>query len=316
MPVLFIVAVILLSIGSSRAETINYLYDTMGRLIQVTYGDGTTIEYTYDKMGNRTQKNVYADSMISVTIITLPAALQMTVDGNAFTSPKTFSWPKGTSHTLNVTSSQTGSVGTRYVFSSWSDGGGQSHTITVPESATTYAANFTTQYLLTTTVNPPGSGSVSATPDDCSGGCWYNSGTPISLSPTPSGGNTFSSWTGDINSLNAPLSFLINGTKNITANFNSVIVIGTVRIAGITPVYYPSILDAYSAAINNNVIQAQALSYGEILTFSRTDIPGLSITLKGGYNSSYSDNKGLTIVSSPLTIGKGTTITLDNIVIQ
>ena len=58
-PVLFIMAVILFPFGSSGAEMINYSYDTMGRLIQVRYGDGATIEYCYDKMGNRTQKNVY-----------------------------------------------------------------------------------------------------------------------------------------------------------------------------------------------------------------------------------------------------------------
>jgi len=45
---------------TSFADITNYSYDTMGRLIQVVYGDGSTIEYTYDKMGNRLQKNVYA----------------------------------------------------------------------------------------------------------------------------------------------------------------------------------------------------------------------------------------------------------------
>jgi YD repeat-containing protein len=49
------------SIGSpSYAQTMNYNYDGMGRLIQATYDDGTTIEYTYDKMGNRLQKIVYS----------------------------------------------------------------------------------------------------------------------------------------------------------------------------------------------------------------------------------------------------------------
>jgi YD repeat-containing protein len=40
------------------AETVNYTYDTMGRLSKATYGDGTVIEYSYDKMGNRQQKTV------------------------------------------------------------------------------------------------------------------------------------------------------------------------------------------------------------------------------------------------------------------
>lgn len=40
------------------SETINYVYDTMGRLIQVKYADGTVIQYTYDKLGNRLQQTV------------------------------------------------------------------------------------------------------------------------------------------------------------------------------------------------------------------------------------------------------------------
>jgi YD repeat-containing protein len=31
-----------------------YRYDALGRLVQVTYADGTTIVYIYDSAGNRT----------------------------------------------------------------------------------------------------------------------------------------------------------------------------------------------------------------------------------------------------------------------
>jgi hypothetical protein len=131
----------------------------------------------------------------------------------------------------------------------------------------------------------------------------------------PTGSDTFSSWAGDISSLNAPLLFTLNGANNITANFNSVLVTGTVRVARMTPIYYDSIQSAYASAINNDVIQTQAISYGGALNFNRSDILGLSVTLEGGYNATYSDNTGKSILGSPLTIGSGT-ITLDNIVIQ
>ncbi len=51
-------AFILISIAASFAETINYFYDDMLRLIRVEYGDGTVIEYVYDNSGNRLIKTV------------------------------------------------------------------------------------------------------------------------------------------------------------------------------------------------------------------------------------------------------------------
>ncbi len=59
----------------------------------------------------------------------------------------------------------------------------------------------------------------------------------------------------------------------------------------------------------------QAMSYGEALTYDRTDIPGLSVTLMGGYNATYSDNTGITTVGSPMIIQSGT-FTVDNLLIQ
>jgi len=41
------------SVLTSYAETINYIYDELNRLIRVEYGNGTVIEYIYDKAGNR-----------------------------------------------------------------------------------------------------------------------------------------------------------------------------------------------------------------------------------------------------------------------
>jgi PKD repeat protein len=40
----------------SLAETINYTYDDMHRLIRAEYGDGTVLDYVYDNLGDRLQK--------------------------------------------------------------------------------------------------------------------------------------------------------------------------------------------------------------------------------------------------------------------
>ncbi len=73
---------------------------------------------------------------------TNPSGLQITVDGITSTAPQRFGWVPGSSHTIAVPSPQSGASGVRYVYASWSDKGGQSHTITVPSSNATYTANL------------------------------------------------------------------------------------------------------------------------------------------------------------------------------
>src|SRR5262249_32873061 len=82
---------------------------------------------------------------VDTTVTTNPPGLQITVDGTTATAPQTYTWGEGTSHTIAAPSPQ-GSGGSRSTFASWSDGGAQSHTVTGPSSATTFTANFATQY--------------------------------------------------------------------------------------------------------------------------------------------------------------------------
>jgi uncharacterized repeat protein (TIGR02543 family) len=49
----------------------------------------------------------------------------------------------------------------------------------------------------------------------------YNIGTSVKLTATPSPGYTFSSWSGDATGSKNPLTIVVNGNKNITANFTS-----------------------------------------------------------------------------------------------
>jgi hypothetical protein len=151
----------------------------------------------------------------SYTVATSPSGLHVVVDGATYGGPQTFTWVVGSTHTISAPSPQSGGAGTQYVFLSWSDGGSQGHTISAPSSSTTYTANFTTQYSLTTSVNPPEGGTV--TP---SGMNWYNSGQTVSVLAIPSSGYTFSSWSGDLSGSANPASLLMNGPKNVTANFS------------------------------------------------------------------------------------------------
>ena len=104
---------------------------------------------------------------VPITVTSSPTGLgYVTVDGSAITTPHTFIWAIGGSHTITASSPVSGGSGIQYAFSSWSDSGAQSHTYTVPGASDTVTANYQTQYYLT----------VSSTYGSTSGSGWYNAG--------------------------------------------------------------------------------------------------------------------------------------------
>lgn len=152
---------------------------------------------------------------ISVTVQPSLSGRSFTVDGNTYTTAQTFSWVSGNSHTIATTSPQSGGTGIQFFWSGWSDGGAISHTVS-PTVGTTYTANFTTQYYLTTGYGTGGNG-VSP------GSEWCNSGASVGISATPASGYSFSSWTGSgsgsySGSINST-SITMNGPITETASF-------------------------------------------------------------------------------------------------
>jgi murein DD-endopeptidase MepM/ murein hydrolase activator NlpD len=156
-----------------------------------------------------------APNNIQVTIQTSPSGRSFNVDGTAYTTAQTFTWSAGSSHSIGTTSTQSGATaGTQYVWSSWSDGGLITHTIT-PNAGTTITASFSTQHLLTMSAGSGGTVNPS--------GGWYNSGQVVSISATPSGGFNFSGWSGSGTSSytgpSNPASVTMNGPITETATF-------------------------------------------------------------------------------------------------
>jgi hypothetical protein len=84
----------------------------------------------------------------------------------------------------------------------------------------------------------------------------------------------------------------------------------SVRIAE-TLAYYPSIQSAYQFAANGNTIQVRALDFPETLVFNRP----ISVTLKGGYDSSFASNSGSSSVTGSLSVNNGT-VRVENIVLH
>jgi hypothetical protein len=150
----------------------------------------------------------------SCTVTTNPSGLQIVVDGTSTTAPQTFLWTSGSSHTLSTPTPQSGSAGTRFNFSQWSNGGSRTQTVIAPSSNTTYTASFTTQYGLATSVAPAEGGTVSP-----SGTNWYNSGDVVSVRATANSGYAFSNWSGDLSGTTTPGSVAMSAPRNVIANF-------------------------------------------------------------------------------------------------
>jgi hypothetical protein len=77
----------------------------------------------------------------TITLATNPAGLRITLDGQPLTGPYTFVSVVGMQRVIGAPSPQT-LDGRTWAFGSWSDRGKATHTITIPDSNTTYTATF------------------------------------------------------------------------------------------------------------------------------------------------------------------------------
>jgi glucose/arabinose dehydrogenase len=78
---------------------------------------------------------------VALTFASSPAGLQLAVNGAAGTAPFTRTVVVGSTNSVSATSPQALS-GTSYTFSSWSDGGAQTHNVVAPATAATLTATY------------------------------------------------------------------------------------------------------------------------------------------------------------------------------
>jgi Astacin (Peptidase family M12A)/FG-GAP-like repeat/Divergent InlB B-repeat domain len=160
------------------------------------------------------------------TIATQPSGLAVQVDSNEYLAPVRFSldpnisgaaWATGTSHSISALSPQNPwSPDTTYVWSNWSDGRGQNHTITVPTGNSTATANFVTQVGLVLSTNSTCAGSLASEPPGP-----VNAGTSVSFTATPASGFVFAQWEGAMTGFTNPYVVPVNNEEFVQADFNT-----------------------------------------------------------------------------------------------
>ncbi len=132
-------------------------------------------------------------AMVTVTFDVSYESVSLTVDGIRWDGaqlPARFTWFPGTSHSVSAAPTVEGGEGTKYVFTSWSDGiKTPSRTVTAAQTIT-LGANYTRQYRLT----------VSTEYGTAHGGGWYDEGSEAEI--WVEGGTAwyraFAGWEGDI----------------------------------------------------------------------------------------------------------------------
>jgi hypothetical protein len=137
------------------------------------------------------------------------------IDGNAYTSstPSSFLWIPGSSHSVEVPATVESGTGERFVFVSWNDGDtSASRTIT---NGGDYTATYKKQYKVNL-VSPYGSPS---------GDGWYDDGAMAILSIASSDRllmrKVFNGWNGDVADYNVITSVKVDSIKNIEARWRT-----------------------------------------------------------------------------------------------
>lgn len=228
--------------GSTNPVPGSYWYDS-GSSVQVSATPNRGYAFSYwlldgSNVGSSNPYTVTMNTPHSITAVFTGATYTLTVcvyksgtttgissvtvkvDGTPYTTGSTGAVSVTVSygsHTVEVVSPYNPSYGTRYVFTQWSDGSTSNPKTVSISSSTTLTAYMKLQYLLSTSVNPSGGGSISASPS--SSDWYYDEGTSVTLTASASSGYAFDAWTGDVSGTSNSVSVTMNSPKTVTANF-------------------------------------------------------------------------------------------------
>jgi len=239
----------------------------------------TSPAYTFAITATRTLVANFLINSYTLTATANPAA-----GGTITKNPNQATYTHGTLVLLTATPN------TGYSFTNWTENGtvvstSAAYQITMTGNRT-LVANFTIKsYTLNVVINPTGGGTVAKNPNQAA----YDSGTAVILTATATSGYTFTSWNGDASGSTNPLTVIMDGNKNITANFTVVIPAGQPVILG-TAANFGAF--GGNAGITNQGVNTIINNGGIGTTAAATLITGFHDGLTGDVYTETGDNIG------------------------
>ena len=302
-------------IQALAATTIQYTYDNQNRLTRVVYANGVTQIYGYDAAGNRV-------SFSSATI--LPPVLTL----NAVTTPASSASQiiNGTTDsgaTVNVSLNGGNAIPATVTGTSWSfavtgliSGNNTISVVAGNAAGGTTERNASIRYAqkLTVTVNGTDGGGGTITSDPAGISCvsgsafdFFDHGLSVNLLSTPNINSLLFNWSDNCTGSGA-CQVTMDSPKSVTATFTFV---QPARIPGSPPKEFSSIGDAYATMTGNGTIQTRAYEFSGDLLLNK----GITLTIDGGYDTSFQNRIGYAILNGILTI-KTDFLTSGNLVIK
>ena len=231
----------------------------------------TSANYTFVLNTNR---SLVANFAIKTFTINVTAN-----NGKVVKNPNQPNYPIGSSVQLTATADP------GYQFIGWSgDASGSANPLTVVMNGNkNITANFeliSSNFILTVNAT---NGTVAKNPNQPT----YASGTSVQLTATPNTGFQFTGWSGDASGSANPLTVLMNGNKNITANFAPIVVPSSILGSA-------AMFGAFggNAGVTNEGINTVINNGGISTTAASTLITGFHDALTGDVYTETGSNKG------------------------
>jgi probable HAF family extracellular repeat protein len=237
--------------------------------------------YFADRLNNRIRQ--LTPPPVAVSVETNPVGLDLTIDGMVIGTPQTFAWLAGSSHTF-FAADQTAASGLRYAFSSWSQSGAASQTVTI-SGPVTYTANFN---LLPPVISCPlGSGPAVI-------------GAVYAVNCTASGGVSPYTWSISTGAL--PDGMTLNSSTGAITGTPTVIGLYTF-IIGTTDSSNPAQTATLSVGFSVVPSQGQTISFGALTNQPVTAAPfALNATASSGLAVSFTSNNTAICTVSGITV--------------
>jgi uncharacterized protein (TIGR03437 family) len=208
-----------------------YQLDSMGNYWDFSvWSNGLGQNATYVVPATTSYSDTLTAQFVSgttTTILTNPQGLKVMIDGRDNWPGYNFIWGAGTTHALTAESPQTDSSGRVWTFTSWSDGGAQTHTIAVPAGVSNFAVTASYSELNQVLVNSTPSafnftidGNACVTPCSVSkaGGSTSQIAAPATVSAGPGSQYAFVSWSDGVTTPTRTVTYSQNSV-NLTATY-------------------------------------------------------------------------------------------------